>query len=677
MEKNFKPVPNVDCLKYKGTSEKPDIKIFVSHRIDLNSETIDNPLYIPVRCGATFDERSEEEIGGMLGDDTGDNISEKRKSFCELTVLYWAWKNVEADYYGLCHYRRYLSFSEEQYKVNKYIYSWGCVHEDFLREDTIQKYSLNEDEMIPQISQYDIVIPSPCKLDETDGPWNSNREYIEAHINSFNSEDIELLRNILTEKSPQFLKYYDDYFNYGYANWYNCFIVKRKIFKDFCAWVFPILFEFEKRIDSHNYSRNKSREPGFFGEHLWGVYLRYIREKNYHIAEKQLVFFKNTDKQLIGSKETANEIPIVFACSELFIPYAAIALSAIINHSSPEKKYKVIFLNKGFSTVSIGRLKTIVEGYDNFVLMFYNPYHILPNQSFHVLPNGAIESYYKLFIPWVLKDYDKAIVLDSDIIVKCDIADLFEYELDDNWIAATKDILQIGKLSVSKKHISEYYTDRLKCDVDDIFEVGVMIMNLKSIRKEINMQSLVDYCCHIPWVNQEADVINSFMKGKIMTLEQKWDFIPKANYQAHFDMLCSPLRLVEDYENSADEIKIIHYKGETKPWILPQVEYGDLFWMEARKTIYYEIVLQRMINNLVVAQISNINKLSIHPTAVSSVNYISGARRVANHLLPIGSKRREFLKKIMPKGSPLWNFFKKIYDLRNIRKNNKKPYIIG
>ena len=109
--KTYKPVPDVECLKYHGTPEKPDIKIFVSHRIDLDSETIDNPLYIPVRCGAVYDER---ENVTMLGDDTGDNISEKRMTYNELTVQYWAWKNVKADYYGLCHYRRYLSFSKNK-----------------------------------------------------------------------------------------------------------------------------------------------------------------------------------------------------------------------------------------------------------------------------------------------------------------------------------------------------------------------------------------------------------------------------------------------------------------------------------------------------------------------------------------------------------------------------------
>ena len=84
-----------------------EIKIFVSNRIDMDSEAVENPLLIPIRCGAAADTRTAQTV---QGDDTGENISRRRESFCELTVQYWAWKNVHSDYYGLCHYRRYLSF---------------------------------------------------------------------------------------------------------------------------------------------------------------------------------------------------------------------------------------------------------------------------------------------------------------------------------------------------------------------------------------------------------------------------------------------------------------------------------------------------------------------------------------------------------------------------------------
>ena len=62
-----------------------NIRIFVSHRIDIDSETVDTPVYFPVRCGAVYDEEGNSEI---QGDDTGDNISKLRMSFCEFTVQY-------------------------------------------------------------------------------------------------------------------------------------------------------------------------------------------------------------------------------------------------------------------------------------------------------------------------------------------------------------------------------------------------------------------------------------------------------------------------------------------------------------------------------------------------------------------------------------------------------------
>ena len=128
-----------------------DVKIFVSHRIDKDSEVLDNPFFIPVRCGAVYDNHAAPST---IGDDIGDNISQKKAKYGELTVQYWAWKNIEADYYGLCHYRRYLSFSsiqhETSYSVSK---DWKeVIHnevvEDYFDVNSQKKYGLDNPEKI-------------------------------------------------------------------------------------------------------------------------------------------------------------------------------------------------------------------------------------------------------------------------------------------------------------------------------------------------------------------------------------------------------------------------------------------------------------------------------------------------------------------------------------------------
>ena len=64
----------------------------------------EDKIYLPIHVG-----RVEKADLGYLGDDTGDNISAKNANYCELTGLYWAWKNLKCDYIGLCHYRRYFA----------------------------------------------------------------------------------------------------------------------------------------------------------------------------------------------------------------------------------------------------------------------------------------------------------------------------------------------------------------------------------------------------------------------------------------------------------------------------------------------------------------------------------------------------------------------------------------
>ena len=100
----------------KQVGQTPDIKIYVvCHK---PSYVPENPYLYPIQVGTAL---NGTKLPGMRHDDEGDNISQKNKTYCELTAQYWAWKNEDADYYGFFHYRRYLAFDPSLNKDD----GWG------------------------------------------------------------------------------------------------------------------------------------------------------------------------------------------------------------------------------------------------------------------------------------------------------------------------------------------------------------------------------------------------------------------------------------------------------------------------------------------------------------------------------------------------------------------------
>ncbi|MDE7022508.1 MAG: DUF4422 domain-containing protein, partial [Lachnospiraceae bacterium] len=72
---------------------------------------VQNPSYVyPIQVGADL---TEQIISG-LQDNQGENISRKNRNYCELTATYHAWKNCQAAYKGLCHYRRIFEIDDSQ-----------------------------------------------------------------------------------------------------------------------------------------------------------------------------------------------------------------------------------------------------------------------------------------------------------------------------------------------------------------------------------------------------------------------------------------------------------------------------------------------------------------------------------------------------------------------------------
>lgn len=292
------------------------IKIFVSHRIDLSAQTIDNPLFVNIRCGAVFDKRTNID---MQGDHTGNNISCKRQSFNELTVHYWAWKNVDADYYGLCHYRRFFSFSKSRLPGTD---TWGQVHCARFTGKSLKKYGITTDSMENEILNCDVIVPEKVELKNIG--YRSNMDALKNLKNAYNMQDVNILWEVIQEKYPE---YYADAMEYMHQSesWlYNCFIMKKAVFLDYSKWLFDILFEFEKRINMQAYSMHMLREPAHLAERLLGIYVYHLKKHtNCVIHEKQLVKIDNTDLTIKSGHSRANVKQLLLSMLKAFFPYGS------------------------------------------------------------------------------------------------------------------------------------------------------------------------------------------------------------------------------------------------------------------------------------------------------------------------------------------------------------------
>ena len=205
-----------------------------------------DPCYLPLHVGC----EGKESIG-LQGDNTGDNISTKNPVFCELTGLYWAWKNLNFDYIGLVHYRRYLTIMPKSYCKNRPLDE--CVLSGRRALLLLKKYRL----ILPEKREYYI-------------------ENLYSHYaHTFDGNHLKYARKIISRKYPEYLESFDIIMGYTSGYMFNMFIMDRELLNDYCSWLFDILFELEKKVDVSELSDFQKRYAGRVAERLFNVWLMY------------------------------------------------------------------------------------------------------------------------------------------------------------------------------------------------------------------------------------------------------------------------------------------------------------------------------------------------------------------------------------------------------------------
>ena len=192
-------------------------------------------MYLPVLVGADINSMVE----GYTPDNTGDNISSLNPMYCELTGLYWAWKNLEADNIGLVHYRRLFKGKDGQ--------------------------AISGKETETLLNAYKIILPT------------KRRYYIETlyshYVHTHNNEEIDETRNVIAKKYSDYLDNYDKIMKQTWGYMFNMLVMPKDMLGDYCTWLFDILNEVVAKVGEGDRSAFEKRYPGRLSELLLNCWL--------------------------------------------------------------------------------------------------------------------------------------------------------------------------------------------------------------------------------------------------------------------------------------------------------------------------------------------------------------------------------------------------------------------
>jgi hypothetical protein len=201
----------------------------------------EDPMYLPLHVGAAC----HEQDPGYTRDDTGENISALNPSFCELTGLYWAWKNLDAEFIGLAHYRRHFSLKKKGQDPFDNVLSSG--------------------ELLPLLEDAKVIVP------------NKRRYYIETlyshYAHTHYADQLDQTREIISERCPDYLESYDAVVNRTWGYMFNMMILRRDLLDAYCQWLFDILFALRERMEGVELDAFQARFYGRVSEIIFNVWL--------------------------------------------------------------------------------------------------------------------------------------------------------------------------------------------------------------------------------------------------------------------------------------------------------------------------------------------------------------------------------------------------------------------
>lgn len=264
-------------------------------------------------------------------------------------------------------------------------------------------------------------------------------------------------------------------------------------------------------------------------------------------------------------------IPIFFAIDDNYAPFLFVAIQSIVEQASKDYDYIIHILCENLNESNQTNFKKYAN--DNIKVIITDMTKHIDNYTgkLHTRDYYSKTTYFRIFIPNMFPEYNKAIYLDSDIVLNADISEFYNFDIGDNYV---------GAVTCEAVNSFQVYTDYaekfLGFKLPWYFNAGVLLMNLEMMRK-INLENrFFDLLSKVKFtVIQDQDYLNVLCRNRVTFLPRTWNKIP----------------LVVDGIDESN-VKLIHYNLAFRPWRYDGILFGDFFWKYAKKTVVYDVLLK-------------------------------------------------------------------------------------
>ena len=339
-------------------------------------------------------------------------------------------------------------------------------------------------------------------------------------------------------------------------------------------------------------------------------------------------------------------IPVVFAADNNYVPMLTTTMYSMMANASKEYRFEVVVQQKDIAYENrVLMTDFFASRFDNVSIQFcdvsrlVSQYELTTNN-----PHISVETYYRFLIQKLMPHYDKVLYLDSDLIVKGDVSELFNVDLGDNLLAAVRDIDFLGNVNMQDGQRAKYTCEVLGMqDPYTYFQAGVLVLNTRAMRELHPIEKWLEFASDDRFIYNDQDVLNAHCEGRVTYLPYDWNvMIDCANRIANV-FSHAPAAVFDAFNDSRGHEKIVHYAGFEKPWKMTSCDRFELYWEYARDTPFRERLMALLWKASMPTPAAPPSAIDDHECAVPDD---SPLRKIIDPIAPFGTARREVLKSI-------------------------------